>query len=190
MNMSMWCPKCNKINYNKSKCDFCGHKMEDTSKSYKVPKNKGARIVNMNKAKNSIEINKNIILTIASVIIAISVSYLAYHAATEDSRMLKRWFGSDNPEEIKQNIEKAMKEVDIKLTETMIQSNKKLAEQTTEAIKNIKTPKIDFGKYQREQEQKKIAEERNRQIFVQRKRREAELEKERNKQNLLLQMQN
>ncbi len=23
--MSMWCPKCNRVNYNKNKCDFCGH---------------------------------------------------------------------------------------------------------------------------------------------------------------------
>ena len=43
--MSMWCPKCNRVNYNKDKCDFCGHIMENTSKSYDIPKPKKARIL-------------------------------------------------------------------------------------------------------------------------------------------------
>ncbi len=43
--MSMWCPECNRVNYNKGKCDFCDHVMEDTSKSYVLPKTKKARIL-------------------------------------------------------------------------------------------------------------------------------------------------
>ena len=38
--MSMWCPECNRVNYNKDKCDFCGHIMKNTSKSYDIPKPK------------------------------------------------------------------------------------------------------------------------------------------------------
>lgn len=43
--MSMWCPKCNRLSYNKSKCDFCGTPIEDTSKSYEIPKAKKPRIL-------------------------------------------------------------------------------------------------------------------------------------------------
>ena len=43
--MSMWCPKCNKVNYNKEKCDFCGHVMNNTSKSYDIPKPNKVRII-------------------------------------------------------------------------------------------------------------------------------------------------
>lgn len=38
--MAMWCPKCNKVNYNKVKCDFCGHVIEDASGSHEIPKQK------------------------------------------------------------------------------------------------------------------------------------------------------
>jgi len=38
--MSMWCPKCNRVTYNKTKCDFCGHIMEETSNSSDIPKPK------------------------------------------------------------------------------------------------------------------------------------------------------
>ena len=57
--MSMWCPKCNRVNYNKDKCDFCGHVMENTSKSYDIPKPRKARILKpkQNK-KNFIESTK------------------------------------------------------------------------------------------------------------------------------------
>ena len=44
--MSMWCPKCNRVNYNKEKCDLCGHVMEDTSKSYTIPKPKASKDIN------------------------------------------------------------------------------------------------------------------------------------------------
>lgn len=44
-NMSMWCPKCQNITYNKKKCDKCNHVIEDTSKSYDIPKPHKARIL-------------------------------------------------------------------------------------------------------------------------------------------------
>lgn len=43
--MSMWCPKCQNITYNKKKCDKCDHVIEDKSKSYDIPKPKKVRIL-------------------------------------------------------------------------------------------------------------------------------------------------
>jgi len=42
--MSMWCEKCNKVNYSKGKCDHCGYIPKDTSKTYTVRENKGVKV--------------------------------------------------------------------------------------------------------------------------------------------------
>ena len=43
--MSMWCPKCQNVTYNKKICDKCNHVIEDNSKSYKVPKTNKVKIL-------------------------------------------------------------------------------------------------------------------------------------------------
>ena len=49
--MSMWCEKCQKIKYNKSKCDFCGYEEMDKSHNFILPKRKKVRYL---RAKNTI----------------------------------------------------------------------------------------------------------------------------------------
>lgn len=144
--MSMWCPECNRINYNKEKCDFCGHIMKESSKSYKVPKNKGARILNIeNKNKETLTLNKNTILVVAVVVIAISVAYLAINKYRENKlteEYMVMMFGSSDPQVIKENINKSMNE----MTKNLNESNKKLIKSMEEDRERMRKNIQNIGK--------------------------------------------
>lgn len=139
--MSMWCPKCQNITYNKNKCDKCDHVIEDTSKRYKVPKNKGIRIVNMKKEnKETITLNKNTILTAGIVVIAISVAYLAINKYRENKlteEYMVMMFGSSDPQEIKENINKSMKEMSRSMDETNKRLMIKIKDDNEKMRKNV-----------------------------------------------------
>lgn len=183
--MSYWCEKCQKLNYEYGKCVGCGHINEDKSKSYTVPKYKKQKILNMqNESHNKITLKKNTILIVATVIISISISYLAiskYRENRMNDEFIEMMFGTSDPDEIKEHVKTSLKE----MTQSINKSNEKMINQ----ISNIKVPVIDFGKQERERTQKKKIEERKKQIAMQNFKRKKEIEKQKEKEKLLLQMQ-
>ena len=162
--MSMWCPKCNKINYSKYKCDFCGYDMGDVSKGHKIPKYKKRSIIDTEyEEKKTITVNKNIILVVSAVVTAISLSYLAINKFTEDTpqeKLLKSLYGKSDIKEIER-----LNKIEIEKINNSIENTTKVI---TNKISNIKPAVIDFGKSERE---KKTV-------------------KQREKEKLMLQMQN
>jgi len=122
--MSMWCEKCQRINYRKDKCDFCGHGMKSTTKSYVLPIQNKTRILNTPKHfdKETFTLPKNTIFITAVVIIAISISYLAiqkYQENRTNDKYMEMVFGTSDPDEIKERVEQSYKG----LTASMKKSN-------------------------------------------------------------------
>ena len=127
--MSVWCPKCQTLKNNKLKCDSCGFIEEDKSKSYKIPKPKQVRIINQaGLEKETITLNKNSIFIIATIIIAIGISYLAYNKYEENrqmSKLSKIMFGTDDADVILDNLDKQNKQ-----SQKMIRQSQKQMEET------------------------------------------------------------
>ena len=114
MIMSMWCEKCQRINYRKDKCDFCGHVMQSTQKSYELPIQNKTRILNTPNhfEKESITLRKNTLLIMAIVVIAIAISYLAidkYQENRTNDKYMEMVFGTSDPDEIKESIKQSTK---------------------------------------------------------------------------------
>ncbi len=84
--MSVFCPKCGKRTYNEFKCDYCQYQIQ---KSY----------IDEDLNRTVFKFSNNIILIIATIFIAISVSYIAfskYRERTEMEQAFKYITGSDD----------------------------------------------------------------------------------------------
>ncbi len=98
--MSVFCPKCGKRTYNEYSCDHCQYEIKTNNQ--------------LKSKKEIITINKNTILVIAVVVIAISVAYLGIskyrenQAVDEFAEML---VGTSDPEEIKKMTKKSIDEL-------------------------------------------------------------------------------
>lgn len=101
--MSVFCPKCEKRTYNEYNCDYCNHEIKKSDIK-----------------KETININYNQIITIAVVVIAISVSYLAFNKITEDTpqeKALKVLYGTTDKEKIKKINNDIVKESEKSMTD-------------------------------------------------------------------------
>ena len=98
--MSVFCPKCGKITYDEYSCDHCQHEIKP--KNYTKLK------------KETITINKNTILVVAIVVIAISVSYLGINKYRENQaveELTEMFLGTSDPEELKEMTKQSIKEI-------------------------------------------------------------------------------
>ena len=98
------CPNCNKITYDEYICDFC---------NYEIKKDKTYNFKPNSKNKISGYTQNNRLITIAIVVIAISVSYLAISKFTEDTpqeKLLKSLYGTADEKEIENINEEIVKE--------------------------------------------------------------------------------
>jgi len=139
--MSMWCEKCQHINYRKDKCDFCGHVMASTTKSYKLPIQNKTRILKISKnlEKKTITLHKNTIFMVAVVIIAISILYLAIQKHQENrtnDKYMEMMFGTSDPDEIKERVEQSYK--GLTEMESKIQSTQREIDKTISHLQKTK----------------------------------------------------
>lgn len=84
--MSMWCEKCNKVNYSKGKCEHCGHIPNNTSPTYTVPKNKGAKVT-QDISQNKIKISYMIPCDICGNDIAVKATSCPYCGDTKSKNL-------------------------------------------------------------------------------------------------------
>lgn len=116
--MSYWCEKCTRLNYGDEKCDFCGHIKKNNTKTWEIPKTKKVKISSYkdNRVNKKISLNKNTILIAGIVVIAISVSYLAFQKYSEKREMekaLQYMTGYDNVDEyMKASSKEKLKRID------------------------------------------------------------------------------
>ncbi len=160
--MSVFCPNCGKRTYDEYKCDHCQHEIK--------PK----KLIKSN--NEIIAINKNTVLVIAVVVIAISVAYLGITKYRENqavNELVEMFLGTSDPEELKQMTKKSID--NIKHT---------LANPPTFKMPEIK---IKESQYQKERRLKKEHERRvalQRQISMNKKQRDSENAKEELKQQM------
>lgn len=112
--MSWWCEKCQVLNYGKDKCMECGHPHIENIRSYPVPKGNSARIINYHQYEDekTITLNKNTVIMVAVVIIAISMAYLAiseYKENRANEKAMELLFGTSDMDEIMEKNKEILK---------------------------------------------------------------------------------
>ena len=154
--MSVFCPKCGKRTYNEYSCDHCQHEIK--LKNYIKSK------------KETITLNKNTILVIAVVVIAISVAYLGIskyrenQAVDEFAEML---VGTSDPEEIKEMTKKSIDEL-----------KQTIANPPTFKIPEIKLQESQYEKERRLKKEYQRRVELQKQISMNNSKRDTEIAKE------------
>jgi hypothetical protein len=153
--MSVFCPKCGKRTYDEYKCDYCQHEIK--------PK----KIIKSNKEITII--NKNTVLVIAVVAIAISVAYLGISKYRENKAVdefAKMFLGTSDPEEIKAMTKKSIDELkhtlsnpptfkmpEIKIKESQYEKERRLKKEHERRVELQK--QISMNKSQRDSEKAK-----------------------------------
>lgn len=145
---SIWCPNCQFNKHRETKCPQCGFVEEGTSKTYKVPNIKPARILNgsqhnkINKElynQNFSHLTKNPIILGLFLVIAISVGYLAftkYQENRQNTKLMEAFLGTSDPDEIREHFIKQLKVSNEDLDKMMIDSEKKQKELIEKALLN------------------------------------------------------
>lgn len=153
--MSVFCPKCGKKTYNEYKCDYC---------QYEIKPNKFTK-----SNKEIIMLNKNTVLVVAVVVIAISVAYLGISKYRENKvvdEFTEMLVGTSDPDEIKEMTKKSIKEIkhtlsnpptfkipQIKITESQYQKEKRLKKEYEKRV--VLQKQIRMNKSQRDSEKAK-----------------------------------